>query len=241
MNKCAIITGASRGIGKAIALKLSSDGYSLILNSRSWNDEKEKDFKEQNCSYILSEGDVSSVEYAQELIALAKKNFNSLDLVVNNAGITKDNLIIKMSEDDFDSVVNTNLKGVFNILKESSKIMIKQRYGKIINISSIVGIRGNAGQVNYSATKGGVISMTKSLAKELSSRNVLVNAIAPGFIKTDMTKNLSEEYIENIKKQIPLNRLGDAEDIANIVSFLASEKANYITGQVISVDGGMNI
>lgn len=240
-KKCALITGASRGIGKTIALQLHKDGYSLVLNSRTWNDEKEQFLKENNCDYILSEGDVSSFEYANELVNLAKDSFGSIDVVVNNAGITKDNLIIKMTEQDFDDVIDINLKGTFNILKAVSKIMIKQRQGKIINISSIVGIRGNAGQVNYSASKGGIISMTKSLAKELAGRNILVNAIAPGFIQTDMTNVLSENVVETIKSQIPLKRLGTPEDIANIVSFLASDKSSYITGQVFSVDGGMNI
>ncbi len=241
MKKTAIITGAGKGIGRAIALKLAEEGFSLVLNDISWNDENEEIYQKTGCDYILSSGNVSSSDYAVELINTAVEHFGSADVVVNNAGITRDGLIIKMSEEDFDSVIDVNLKGVFNIMKAASRVMMKQRSGRIINISSIVGLRGNPGQINYSAAKGGVISMTKTLAKELASRSVLVNAVAPGFIKTDMTDVLPEKVIDELKNQIPLKSLGEVEDVANLVAFLSSEKSKYITGQVISVDGGMNI
>lgn len=241
MKKTAIITGAAKGIGRAIALKLAEEGFSLVLNDISWDDECERIYKDAGCEYILSSGDVSSTEYALELINTAVEEFGSADVVVNNAGITRDGLIIKMSEEDFDSVLDVNLKGVFNVMKAASRVMMKQRSGRIINISSIVGLRGNPGQINYSAAKGGVIAMTKTLAKELASRSVLVNAVAPGFIKTDMTDVLPEKVIDELQNQIPLKSLGEVEDVANLVAFLSSEQSKYITGQVISVDGGMNI
>lgn len=175
----------------------------------------------------------------ENLIDSAKKKFGKIDIMVNNAGITKDTLLLRMKEEDFDSVINVNLKGVFNCLKAITPVMVKQKEGKIINLSSVVGLVGNAGQVNYAASKAGVIGMTKSLAKEIGSRGITVNAVAPGFIETDMTYVLGDKFKEEAKKNIPLKRLGKAEDVAEVVAFLASDSANYITGQVIHVDGGM--
>lgn len=239
--KTAIITGAAKGIGRSIALKLADAGFALVLNDMEWDAESESVYSNRNCDYVLSSGDVSSSEYVKSLMNTAMEKYGSIDVVVNNAGITRDGLIIKMSEEDFDKVIEVNLKGVFNVMKASARIMMKQRSGRIINISSIVGLRGNAGQINYAAAKGGVIAMTKSLAKELASRSVLVNAIAPGFIKTDMTDVLPENVVESLLTQIPLGKLGEVEDVANLALFLASEESGYITGQIISVDGGMNI
>ncbi|MVX64162.1 3-oxoacyl-[acyl-carrier-protein] reductase [Clostridium chromiireducens] len=241
-GKCAIVTGASRGIGKAIALKLASLGANIVINYRSNEKEAlevESQIKDMGVETLCVKGDISKAEEALKLIASAKEKFGSIDIMVNNAGITKDTLILRMKEEDFDSVIDVNLKGVFNCLKAITPIMVKQKYGKIINLSSVVGISGNAGQVNYSASKAGVIGMTKSLAKEVGSRGINVNAVAPGYIETDMTEALSEKYKEEMKNNIPLKRLGTANDVAEVVAFLASESSNYVTGQVIQVDGGM--
>lgn len=188
---------------------------------------------------LCVKGDISKSEEVDNLINSAKEKFGTIDIMVNNAGITKDALIIRMKEEDFDNVIDVNLKGVFNCLKAITPIMMKQKHGKIINLSSVVGITGNAGQVNYSASKAGVIGMTKSLAREVGSRGITVNAVAPGYIETDMTEALADKYKEEMKKTIPLKRLGKASDVANVVAFLASESADYVTGQVIQVDGGM--
>ena len=241
-GKCALVTGASRGIGKAIALKLASLGANLVLNYRSSEAEAlevEKQIKEMGVDAITVRGYISKLEDVENIVNSAKDKFGAIDIMVNNAGITKDNLIIRMKEEDFDKVIDVNLKGVFNCLKVITPIMIKQRHGKIINLSSVVGISGNASQVNYSASKAGVIGMTKSLAKEIGSRGINVNAVAPGFIETDMTGELSEKVKEEYKKNIPLRRTGKPEDVANVVAFLASESSDYVTGQVIHVDGGM--
>lgn len=241
-GKCAVVTGASRGIGKAIALKLASLGANLVLNYRNSESEAlevEKQIKEMGVDAITVRGDISKLEDVENIVNTAKDKFGVIDIMVNNAGITKDNLIIRMKEEDFDKVIDVNLKGVFNCLKVIAPIMIKQRHGKIINLSSVVGISGNASQVNYSASKAGVIGMTKSLAKEIGSRGINVNAVAPGFIETDMTGELSEKVKEEYKKNIPLRRTGKPEDVANVVAFLASESSDYVTGQVIHVDGGM--
>lgn len=241
-GKCALVTGASRGIGKAIALKLASLGANLVLNYRSSEEEAlevEKQVKDMGVDAISIKGDISKLEDVEKLVSTAKEKFGAIDIMVNNAGITKDSLILRMKEEDFDTVIDVNLKGVFNCLKAITPIMVKQKYGKIINLSSVVGISGNAGQVNYSASKAGVIGMTKSLAKEVASRGINVNAVAPGFIETDMTDVLGDKYKDEIKKNIPLKKLGKPEDVANVVAFLASESSDYITGQVIHVDGGM--
>lgn len=241
-GKCALVTGASRGIGKAIALKLASLGANLVLNYRSSEQEAlevEKQVKDMGVDAISIKGDISKLEDVETLVSTAKEKFGAIDIMVNNAGITKDTLILRMKEEDFDTVIDVNLKGVFNCLKTITPVMVRQKYGKIINLSSVVGISGNAGQVNYSASKAGVIGMTKSLAKEVGSRGINVNAIAPGFIETDMTDVLGDKYKDEIKKNIPLKKLGKPEDVANVVAFLASENSDYITGQVIHVDGGM--
>jgi len=241
-GKCAIVTGASRGIGKAIALKLASLGANIVINYRSNEKEAlevENQIKEMGVETLCVKGDISKAEEVESLIKSAKEKFGSIDIMVNNAGITKDTLILRMKEEDFDSVIDVNLKGVFNCLKAITPIMVKQKHGKIINLSSVVGISGNAGQVNYSASKAGVIGMTKSLAKEVGSRGINVNAVAPGYIETDMTESLGEKYKEEMKNNIPIKRLGTANDVAEVVAFLASESSNYVTGQVIQVDGGM--
>ena len=241
-GKCAIITGASRGIGKAIALKLASLGANIVLNYRSSEKEAievENKIKEMGVEVLSVKGDISKLEEVENLVAKAKEKFGTIDIMVNNAGITKDTLLLRMKEEDFDSVIDINLKGVFNCLKSITPIMVRQKHGKIINLSSVVGISGNAGQVNYAASKAGVIGMTKSLAKEVGSRGINVNAVAPGFIKTDMTNELGDKFKEEAKKNIPLKRFGEPEDVAEVVAFLASESSNYVTGQVIHVDGGM--
>lgn len=243
-KKTAIVTGAAKGIGKAIVLKLAEEGFNIVLNYRSSEDkaiETENEIKEKNVEVLRIQGDITNTEDVLNLVNKAKEKFGSIDVMVNNAGITKDNLLLRMKEEEFDSVINTNLKGVFNCLKAITPIMVKQKHGKIISISSVVGITGNAGQVNYAASKAGVIGMTKSLAKEIGSRGITVNAVAPGFIETDMTSVLNDKLKETAKKELPLRRLGTPEDVANVVSFLASEKADYVTGQVIHVDGGMVI
>ena len=241
-GKCAIVTGAAKGIGKAIALKLASLGANIVLNYRSSEEkaiETENEIKAFGVEVLRVKGDISNISDVENLIKSAKEKFGKIDIMVNNAGITKDTLILRMKEEDFNSVIDVNLKGVFNCLKTITPVMVKQREGKIINLSSVVGIAGNAGQVNYAASKAGVIGMTKSLAKEIGARGITVNAVAPGFIETDMTEVLGEKFKEETKKAIPLKRLGKPEDVANVVAFLASEDANYITGQVIQVDGGM--
>lgn len=241
-DKVAIITGSNRGIGKEIAKKLANLGANIVLNYRSNEEEAtnvEEEIKALGVEVIKVKGDISKYEDVENLISTAKEKFGKIDILVNNAGITKDQLLIRMKEKDFDDVINVNLKGVFNCLKAISPVMIKQRSGKIVNISSVVGITGNAGQVNYAASKAGVIGMTKSLAKELGARGINVNAVAPGFIQTDMTNSLSDKYKEQISNSIPLKRFGTTEDVANVVAFLVSDMASYITGQVINIDGGM--
>ena len=241
-GKCAVITGASRGIGKCIATKFAKEGANVVINYRNNEEEAlkvKKELEDLGSQVLVVKADVSELEQAENLIKEAKKEFGRVDILVNNAGITKDNLIIRMKEEDFDSVIKTNLKGAFNCLKAVTPIMLKQKYGKIVNMASVVGVVGNPGQVNYCASKAGLIGMTKSLAKEIGSRNITVNAIAPGFIYTDMTKILSDDQKKKILSQIPLNKFGNVEDIANVALFLGSENSNYITGQVIHVDGGM--
>lgn len=242
MSKVAFITGATRGIGKAIALELANEGYNIALNYRTENEALEslkKEISEIGVECYPVQGDVSKAEDAERMTKEIIEHFEQIDVLVNNAGITKDNLILRMKEEEFTDVINVNLVGTFNITKNVIKYMTKKRYGKIINLSSVVGISGNAGQSNYAASKAGIIGFTKSIAKELASRNITANAVAPGFIQTDMTNVLKDEIKEAIEGTIPLKRLGTAEDVAKVVKFLASEESSYITGQVINVDGGM--
>ncbi|EJT5934163.1 3-oxoacyl-[acyl-carrier-protein] reductase [Clostridium perfringens] len=241
-DKVAIVTGGTRGIGRAIALKLADHGANIVINYRNSDKEAEElkaILEGKGVKVLTVKCDISNFEDSKNLMYKCKEVFGKIDILVNNAGITKDTLIMRMKEEDFDNVIDVNLKGTFNCAKHASAIMLKQRFGKIINMTSVVGIAGNAGQVNYAASKAGVIGLTKSLAKELGSRGITVNAVAPGFINTDMTASLSEKVKEEASKNIPLKRLGDPEDVANLVGFLASDAANYITGQVINVDGGM--
>lgn len=243
-GKNAIVTGASRGIGRAIAIKFAELGANVVLNYRSdINSVQEvvKEIESKGVKALAIQGDVSNFEDSKKIIDEAMEKLGSVDILVNNAGITKDSLIMRMKEEEFDKVIEVNLKGVFNCIKHAIPVMVKQRSGKIINISSVVGLSGNAGQANYAAAKAGIIGLTKSVAKEIASRGITANAIAPGFIQTDMTETLGEKVKENIKANIPLKRLGSPEDIANTAAFLASDMASYITGQVISVDGGMHI
>lgn len=243
-NKIALITGAGRGIGRAIAIALAKEGAEVVINYNG-SEERAKEVKqtieENGGKASIYKCNVSDFTACEAMIKDIVKEYGHLDILVNNAGITKDGLIMKMKEEDFDSVLNVNLKGTFNTIRHSARQMLKQRCGKIINISSVSGILGNVGQANYAASKAGVIGLTKTMARELGSRGITVNAIAPGFVDTEMTEVLSEEIRENACKQIILGRFGKPEDIANIAVFLASDKADYITGQVISVDGGMNV
>lgn len=243
-NNVILVTGSTRGIGLAIAEKAASEGASLIISGRNQDtatDIAEKIEKKYNVTAIGIACNINEFESCQNLINKSLETFNKIDVVVNNAGITKDNLILRMKENDWHDVINTNLNSIFYMTKLISKSMIKNKKGKIINISSIVGITGNAGQTNYAATKAGIIGFTKSIAKELGGKGITCNAIAPGFIETDMIETLPKEYISNIISNIPLRRLGKTEDVSDLVVFLASDKANYITGQVLSVDGGMNM
>ncbi|MCR6524097.1 3-oxoacyl-[acyl-carrier-protein] reductase [Lysinibacillus capsici] len=241
-GKVAVVTGASRGIGRAIALKLAEEGAKVVVNysgSQAKAEEVVAMIQENGGEAIAVQASVSLTEEVTALMDAAVKTYGSLDILVNNAGITRDNLIMRMKEDEWDDVLNTNLKGVFLCTKAVTRQMMKQRAGRIINISSIVGVAGNAGQANYVAAKAGVIGLTKTTAKELASRNILVNAIAPGFIETEMTEQLPEDIKQGMLTQIPLAKLGQPEDIAKAVAFLASEDANYMTGQTLHIDGGM--
>lgn len=241
-GKCAVVTGASRGIGREIALTLASMGANLVVNYRNSIGAVESvinEIKQYGVEAVAVQGDVSSFEDSKNIINTAVTAFGRIDILVNNAGITRDGLILRMKEQDFDSVIETNLKGAFNCIRHASPVMLKQRSGKIINIASVVGITGNAGQANYSAAKAGIIGITKSVAKELGGKGINVNAVAPGFIVTDMTDELTDKAKETISTSIPLKRLGQPSDVANLVAFLASDSSNYITGQVINVDGGM--
>lgn len=243
-EKIALVTGAGRGIGREIALKLAEQGIMVIVNyngSKEAADSVVDKIEESGGRAKAVKCNVADYKETEAMIASIVKEFGRLDILVNNAGITLDNLIVRMSEEDFDKVININLKGAFNTIKHVNRQMIKQRYGRIVNISSVVGVTGNAGQSNYAASKAGIIGLTKSAARELASRNITVNAVAPGFIQTEMTDKLPENVKEQMQSQIPLKRLGTTKDIANTVSFLVSEDASYITGQVIEVNGGMNM
>lgn len=242
--KVAVVTGASRGIGKACAIKLGSEGYTVVVNYNS-NEAKAQEVLDtiiaNGGSGMIYKADVANLNEVKAMMRDVNKEYGQIDVLVNNAGITKDNLMLRMTPEDFMDVINTNLASTFYMCKLVSKLMMKKKSGKIINMASVVGLHGNAGQANYAASKGGVIAMTKSLAKELAARNITVNAIAPGFIETDMTNVLSDGVKEAILNSIPLHKMGNVDDIANMVSYLAGDMGSYITGQIISVDGGMNI
>lgn len=241
-GKNALVTGASRGIGRAIALELAKQGSNVAINYAG-NEKKAEavvqEIEKLGCKAIKIQTDVADETAVKMMVKEVISEFGSLDILVNNAGITRDNLLMRMKETEFDEVINTNLKGVFLCTKAVTRQMMKQRAGKIINVASIVGISGNPGQANYVAAKAGVIGLTKTTAKELASRNILVNAVAPGFISTDMTEALSPEQQEEMLTMIPLQKLGEPEDVAKVVRFLASDDASYITGQTIHIDGGM--
>ena len=241
-RRVALVTGATRGIGKEIALELAQNGLDIAINYRSMQEGME-DLKKEieaygvRCEFVGA--DVANFEQCENMVKETVEKFGKIDILVNNAGITKDGLIMRMKKEDFEAVIDINLIGTFNVTRNVIPYMIKQKSGRIINVSSVVGVAGNAGQTNYSASKAGIIGFTKSLAKEVASRNILVNAIAPGFIDTDMTKVLSDNVKEGINAQIPLRRMGKPKEVAKVVKFLASEDSSYITGQVINIDGGM--
>lgn len=244
-HKVALVTGGGQGIGKAIALKLADSGADIIINYIDIANNKEiaentkKEIEELGVNCTLISANVASFDETKDMFDQVKKQYGRLDILINNAGITRDNLILRMKEEDFDSVIDVNLKGTFNCMKHATRLMMKQKYGRIVSLSSVVGIIGNAGQVNYSASKAGIIGMTMSLAREVGSRGITVNAVAPGFIQTAMTDVLSDEIKNQMLAQIPLGCLGEVEDISSTVLFLVSDEAKYITGQTIHVDGGM--
>lgn len=239
---CALVTGAAGGIGSAIAKSLAKEGFLVAIHGRNEDARLNalRDEINEERSFIVT-GNISKEEDCKKIIEAVMAEGKTIDVLVNNAGITKDNIVLRMSAEDFDGVIDTNLKSAFFLSKEAFKYMMKARAGKIINITSIVGIRGNAAQANYAAAKAGLIGLTKTFAKEFASRNIKVNAVAPGFIESPMTDKLDDRIVKEMMEHIPLKRLGKPEDVADIVSFLASSKADYITGQVLSVDGGMNI
>ena len=243
-GKTAIVTGGSRGIGKAVCLELARRGCNIVLSfagNTAAADQTAAECRALGVQALAVQGNVADADAVKALFDAALEKFGAVDILVNNAGITRDNLLMLLKEEDFDAVVDTNLKGTFLCMKAAVRPMMKQRHGRIISLSSVVGLHGNAGQVNYAASKAGVIGMTKSLAKELAGRNITVNAVAPGFIDTDMTAVLPDKAKEAILSSIPMARLGAAEDVASAVAFLASDEAGYITGQVLAVDGGMSM
>ena len=241
--KTVLITGGSRGIGKAVAIKFAEKWNQIIINYVSEKTDTEKlknELLEAGAKdVLLIKADVSNSEDVKNMVKESIEKFEKIDILVNNAGITKDNLLMRMSEEEFDKVIQINLKGTYLVTKEVTKYMMKKRSGSIVNLASVVGVAGNAGQCNYAASKAGIIGFTKSIAKELASRNIRANAVAPGFIETDMTNVLKEEIKENINSQIPLRRMGSAKEVAELVYFLGEDASSYITGQVINVDGGM--
>ncbi len=242
MTKTAIVTGASRGIGRKIALELCKEGYNVVVNYAGNKEKAEEvvsEIKSFGVEAFAFQANVSEQDEVKAMIKETTSQFGTIDVLVNNAGITRDNLLMRMKQDEWDDVINTNLKGVFNCVQAVTRPMLKQKSGRIINLSSVVGSLGNAGQVNYVATKSGVEGMTRTFARELASRGITCNAVAPGFIVSDMTDQLSDELKEQMKSQIPLARFGEDSDIAHTVAFLASDKASYITGQTIHVNGGM--
>ena len=239
----ALITGGTRGIGKEIALELSNNGFDIAINYISENEENieilRNQLKENGAKSFFVKGDVSNFEDCEKMTEEIIKEFGKIDVLVNNAGITRDGLILRMKKEDFNSVINVNLVGTFNVTRNVIPYMVKQKSGRIISLASVVGVAGNAGQTNYSASKAGIIGFTKSLAKEVASRDILVNAVAPGFIDTNMTSVLSDSVKENIYAQIPLRRMGSPREVAKVVKFLAGDDSSYVTGQVIHIDGGM--
>ena len=240
-GKNAIVTGSTRGIGKAIAIELAKAGANIVISGRNESllESVKSEIEGHGVQCIGVKGDVQNTDDAQALIDACVNEFETVDVLVNNAGITRDNLLMRMKEDEWDDVININLKGTYNTIRAAVKRLMKQRSGKIINITSVVGVMGNAGQANYSASKAGVIGLTKSVAKELASRNIQVNAIAPGYIMTDMTEAIPEDKKEELQRIIPLGKLGEAQAIADAVLFLSSSRSDYITGQILNVDGGM--
>ena len=241
-RKVVFVTGGSRGIGKAIALKYAENGYNVVINyvsDKTDVTELETELKEKGGESLIQKADVSKADEIENVVKSAIEKFGKIDVLVNNAGITRDGLLMRMKEEDFDKVIEINLKGTFLVTKAVVPYMMKKRNGKIINLASVVGVTGNAGQCNYSASKAGIIGFTKSIAKELASRNIRANAVAPGFIETDMTSVLGEDIKKNINSQIPMKRMGTVQEIANLVYFLGCEDSSYITGQVINIDGGM--
>jgi 3-oxoacyl-[acyl-carrier protein] reductase len=241
-DRVAVVTGSSRGIGRAIALKLASLGSKVVVNYRGSEDaanEVVQQIAAEGGEAIAVQADIRDAEQAKRLIKTGLDKYGQLDILVNNAGITRDTLLMRMKEDDWDIVMETNLKGTFNCTKVAQRPMIRQRYGRIINITSVSGVAGQVGQANYSASKAGIIGFTKALARELGARNVTVNAVAPGYVVTDQTADLPQELIDYILELTPMRRPGEAEEIANVVAFLASEEASYVSGQVLGVDGGM--
>lgn len=242
MKQTAIVTGGSRGIGRAVAMRLAKDGMNLVINYRGNSaaaGETERLCRELGAEVLLVQGDVSRAEDCEKLAAQAKETFGRVDVLVNNAGITRDGLLARMTEEDFRAVLDVNLVGPWNMMKAVNRIMMKQRYGRIVNLSSVTGLMGNMGQTNYAAAKAGIVGMTKSYAREVASRGITVNAVAPGFIDTDMTEAMPEGAKDKIITGIPMGRTGKPEDVAEAVAFLASEQAGYITGEVLRVDGGM--
>lgn len=242
MKQTAIVTGGSRGIGRAVAVRLAKDGMNLVINYRGNNaaaEETERICRELGAEVLLVQGDVSRAEDCEKLAAQAKEAFGRVDVLVNNAGITRDGLLARMTEEDFRAVLDVNLVGPWNMMKAVNRIMMKQRYGRIVNLSSVTGLMGNMGQTNYAAAKAGILGMTKSYAREVAGRGITVNAVAPGFIDTDMTEAMPEGAKDKIITGIPMGRTGKPEDVAEAVAFLASEQAGYITGEVLRVDGGM--
>ncbi len=242
MKQTAIVTGGSRGIGRAVAVRLAKDGMNMVINYRGNSaaaEETERLCRELGAEVLLVQGDVSRAEDCEKLTAQAKEAFGRVDVLVNNAGITRDGLLARMTEEDFRAVLDVNLVGPWNMMKAVNRIMMKQRYGRIVNLSSVTGLMGNMGQTNYAAAKAGILGMTKSYAREVASRGITVNAVAPGFIDTDMTEAMPEGAKDKIITGIPMGRTGKPEDVAEAVAFLASEQAGYITGEVLRVDGGM--
>ncbi len=240
-GQTAVVTGGARGIGKEISLALAREGANIVIADliAEQSEETAEEIKKLDCKALIQKVDVSKMADVENMVQNTINEFKTLDILINNAGVTRDTLMVRMKEEDWDFVMKVNLTGTFNCSKAAAKYMMKQRKGRIVNIASIVGVMGNAGQANYSASKAGIIGLTKTSARELASRNITVNAVAPGFIDTEMTRSLNENIKQQLKEQIPVGKLGRPEDIANCIKFLVSDDASYITGQVIHVNGGM--